>query len=227
MSREDIYPPDDDDCDTLLHFVESHLPTVLSRPAVKQLVAQCGLSDDEVRVLMAYKLEHPFPLYRWLNAQLVSDRRDPESVAKVGPLFTLLFRAIEKLPRVVHDASRAILVRGIPVLSGVFNEYKEQLPSGKQLCFWGFSSFTTDDSVMNNKAFVGGEKDEAIVYSCSNLSGSDMEPFKPEGLQRECELLPLAPALFTVLGTVKVGAKLVVSLQQLPNEKFLYVAPKS
>jgi hypothetical protein len=218
--RPDILLPDDDDYMTVLKFIEGSLTDVRKRPATAKLIVECGLTEDEVRMLIVYKLEYPYPVYRLLNALLMCDRRDPEVIAKVGPAFTLLFRAMEKLPRVRKNASRAVIVNDIPSLVKLYDNYKSLNP---QLCFWGFSSFTTNDAVMN--AFLGVAGAKGLVYSCPALTGVDMEPFKPDGLQAESELLPLPPAMFNVHSSVNVMGKVVVTLEQLPNEDYMYVVP--
>jgi hypothetical protein len=54
-----------------------------------------------------------------------------------------------------------------------------------------------------------------------------MDPFTPQGMNCEHEILPLCPAVFEVVGAVKVNdAKVVITMKQLDHEKFSYVVPR-
>jgi hypothetical protein len=224
-TRPDLFEPDDDDVAQLIDTLNRLLPIVKARPAVSAVVAAKQLTDDELRCLIAYKLETPYPLYRWLNAHLMSDRRDGDTVAKVGPLFTLLYRAMEKLPFVTAKASRAVIVGQIPSLRHTFENYVTLWAPGAPANFWGFCSFSTDDKVINSPNFCGGPLDDAIVYTCAALTGVDMEPFKPPNMKAEMEVLPLAPCCFKVIAAVKVGHKLIVTVEQDATIDAAYVVP--
>ena len=53
-----------------------------------------------------------------------------------------------------------------------------------------------------------------------------MEPFKPESLPPESEVLPLCPAVFVVHSATFVGRKLIVSLAQRAHDDVAYVVPQ-
>ena len=195
-------------------------------PAVTDLVVRCALTDDDVRVLITYKVESPFPVYKWLNALLTSSRRGIDSLSSVGPFFTLLYRAQEKLPVAQCRAARAVVVKNIPALKSTFDHYTSRLAPGMELNFWGFSSFSTDDAVINSKAFMGATDEEAIVYSCPEVSGVDMEPFRPPSMAAEAEILPLPPSMFKVIVATMVGKKLTVVISQVSNTDDAYIAPR-
>ena len=58
---------------------------------------------------------------RWLNGWLMQNRRDGDIKEKVGPFFTLLYRAMEKLPLItVKNAKRSIRVNNIPSLLEIY-----------------------------------------------------------------------------------------------------------
>jgi len=201
--------------------------SIKKRPAFMTLsgTLRAPLTDDEVQVLIMYKSESPFPVYKWLNAWLTQDRRDPEVVDKVGPLFTHLYRAQEKLPQVKKQAARAVIVHDISALRSTFDNYKQRLAPGSELNFWGFSSFSTDDNVINSEVFLGKPHEDAIIFQCGELTGVDMEAFNP-GLASEEEILPLAPAIFRVLTATKYGHKVFVAIEQLSHAEHAYVLPR-
>jgi hypothetical protein len=152
---------------------------VKARPAVRQLIQSRGLNDDDITMLVAIKIEHPYPVYRWMNGFLYSNRRDLDVVNCVGPAFTMLHRAMLKLPQVKVNANRGAVVNGVPSLKSIYDGYEERLPPKSKLSFWGTSSFTTSSKVLSSQYFIGGHGVEAIVYSCEQLTGVDMEPFCP------------------------------------------------
>ena len=218
---------DEDDIASVLRYITNQAVSIKKRPAFMTLsgTLRAPLTDDEVQVLIMYKSESPFPVYKWLNAWLTQDRRDPEVVDKVGPLFTHLYRAQEKLPQVRKQAARAVIVHDISALRSTFDNYKQRLAPGSELNFWGFSSFSADDNVINSEVFSGKPHEDAIIFQCGELTGVDMEAFNP-GLASEEEILPLAPAIFRVLTATKYGHKVFVAIEQLSHAEHAYVVPR-
>jgi hypothetical protein len=47
------------------------------------------LSEDEAKAVMGFTAEHPYPLYKWLNAWLMGDRRD-KMVTFIAFVFMLM-----------------------------------------------------------------------------------------------------------------------------------------
>ena len=217
--------PDDDDFADLLSKLDEQLPIVKARSSVQALILTNGLTDEDIKVLILYKLENPYPMYRWFNGWLQSNRRDASVVNNIGPLFKLLYRAQEKLERETKKAARSVIVGQIPGLRATFDNHTIRLAPDQPLCFWSFSSFSTDDKVINSPNFIGGPKDDAIVYQCAKVVGVNMEPFKPVGMPPEDEILPLCPAVFKVIVATMIGCKLSVTLEQEPHEKYAYVPP--
>ena len=150
------------------------------------------LTRDEALVILAYTCEDPYPVYRWLNAWLVHDRRDPLVKSCVGPFFRLLYQGLEKLPPKTVEAGRGVLVRDIAVLRNCFDSPPS---AGASISFWGVSSFSLEDNVASE--FGGGAGDEGILYSCGNLRCVLLGRFSMT--PREAEVLPLPPSVFKVI----------------------------
>ncbi len=56
------------------------------------------------------------------------------------------------------------------------------------------------------------------------LEGVDMDPFTPQGMNREQEILPLCPAVFEVVSAIKVvNSKVVITMKQLDHSNWAYV----
>ena len=154
---------------------------------MKEIIAL--LTQDEALALLCYTSEYPYPVYRWLNAWLVQNRRDAMRDS-IGPFFRLLYRALEKLPKKTIEAGRGVLVRDIAKLRSCF----DCPPScGTTLSFWGVSSFTVEDSVAND--FAPGEED-GILYKCGSLECVSLGGFTFH--PKEAEVIPLPPAVFKV-----------------------------
>ena len=189
--RPDLSVADEDDVDSLIYCCELALSQKEASGSadVRQVIGL--LSRDEALAILAYTCENPYPVYRWVNAWLVQDRRDPLVKSSVGPYFRLLYQGLEKLPQKSLKAGRGVLVRNIPVLQNCFNSPPSP---GAVISFWGISSFSLEDGVATQ--FGGGAGEEAIYYSCGMLrcvllGGFSMCP-------NEAEVLPLPPAVFKV-----------------------------
>ena len=109
----------------------------------------------------------------------------------MGPFFRLLYQGLEKLPQKTVEAGRGVLVREIEVLKNCFNSPPS---AGDILSFWGVSSFSIQDSVVNK--FAGGAEKDAIFYLCGKLQCVSLGTFSFH--PREAEVLPLPPAVFKV-----------------------------
>ena len=189
--RNDLFIADRVDKDALISRCERALSQMeqFGSAEVKQMVEL--LERDEALAILAYTCEDPYPVYRWLNAWLVQDRRDPDVKSKVGPFFRLLYQGLEKLPLKVVKAGRGVLVRNIPVLRNCFNSPPLV---GSEISFWGVSSFSVEDSVASK--FGGGAEEDAIFYTCGKLHCVSLGGFSLN--PREAEVLPLPPAVFKV-----------------------------
>ena len=83
--------PDKDDIDCIIaHCLSQFSQMVSQKPKAREMADL--LTRDEALSIVAYTCEHPYPLYRWLNAWLMSDRRDLMVVRSVGPFFQLFYR---------------------------------------------------------------------------------------------------------------------------------------
>ena len=189
--RDDLFIADEDDFDALISHCERTLSQMeqFGSAEVKRTVGL--LKRDEALAILAYTCEDPYPVYRWLNAWLVQDRRDPLVKSKVGPFFRLLYQGLEKLPQKVVKAGRGVLVYDIPVLRNCFNSPPLV---GSEISFWGVSSFSVEDSVASG--FGGAAGEDAIFYTCGRLHCVSLGGFSLN--PREAEVLPLPPAVFKV-----------------------------
>ena len=75
------------------------------------------------------------------------------------------------------------------------------------------------------QAFCGNGTVDSILYSCDELIGVNMDPFRSEGVNAEMEILPLCPAVFEVTGHVKTEKQLEIKLKQLDHARFAYLEP--
>jgi hypothetical protein len=234
------YIPDDDSLAAVLRFAETELAALKEKDDVKALIAKCGLTDDDIRALWIYKAQNPYALYRWLNAWLTASSRRPDDPTApsrpesfrgedrikvtIGPLFVRIYRAMEKLPRIKCKASRGALVDGIPALVEAFKNYETRFKPKQLVSFWGFGSFSQKDLVASS--FSGGATENAFIYTCAELEGVDMDPFTPQGMSRENEILPLCPAVFDVVSAIKVvNTKVAITMKQLDHSNWAYVVP--
>ena len=123
--------PDDDDLRQFLQHVELHLVDVKARPEAARIIAARTLTDDDVRFLIAFSMEAPYPLYRWLNGHLMAQRRDPAVVDNVGPFFQGWHAAYDKLERVERKACRSAVVGSSPALRATFDDYEARCAHGQ------------------------------------------------------------------------------------------------
>ena len=191
LGRNDLFIADEDDFDALITRCERALSQMEQFGSVEVKRTVGLLKRDEALAILAYTCENPYPVYRWLNAWLVQDRRDPLVQSKVGPFFRLLYQGLEKLPQKVVQAGRGVLVYDIPVLRNCFNSPPLV---GSEISFWGVSSFSVEDSVASG--FGGAAGDDAIFYTCGRLHCVSLGGFSLN--PREAEVLPLPPAVFKV-----------------------------
>ena len=189
--RVDLFIADEDDFDALISRCERALSQMEQFGSAEVIRTVGLLKRDEALAILAYTCESPYPVYRWLNAWLVQDRRDPLVQSKVGPFFRLLYQGLEKLPQKVVQAGRGVLVYDIPVLRKCFNSPPLV---GSEISFWGVSSFSAEDSVASG--FGGAAGEDAIFYTCGRLHCVSLGGFSLN--PREVEVLPLPPAVFKV-----------------------------
>eukprot|EP00759_Apiculatamorpha_spiralis_P049946 PhF_6_TR44556/c0_g1_i1/m.68609 len=103
-----------------------------------------GMDENDCRVLLSYTMESPYPLYRWFNGWLqFQNKDDPLIVSNVGPYFTRLYRAMEKLPKITIRGSHFVSVGNNTLLRKTFDHYQESLAPGNILHFWSLCSFGT------------------------------------------------------------------------------------
>jgi len=174
---------------------------------------------------VAFTLEAPYPIYRLLNAFLLSAERQSDTVTThVAPYFVRFYRALEKLPRKKVQAWRAVTVVPGTNLQFDFNSYDERFRQGNRVNFWNVTSFTAKEKVAHG--FAGTAQDLSITYVCDELDCASMSLFSSHPLEHE--IMPLPPACFESVSATKPGGgnKVVVSLKQLPHSKSAYLDPK-
>jgi hypothetical protein len=216
VSRGDITAPTPQDLGDFLIRVMSSYRTITGRRAVADLMQNNGLSKHEVAIIFSYTLEQPYPLYKWVNAWLMDRRRDTTIKQHIGPYFVMLYRALEKLPRVTTRATRGVRVHPSDAhLIAKHRQYLGEYQKGRLLHFWAFASFTTEDSVATKPAFFGPAGAKSILFTCNDLHGVSLAPFSDT--TAECEVMPLAPSSFVVQATAMVDQRLVVFVEQLPQ----------
>lgn len=191
QGRSDLYVADDEELRSLIRACHRRLAQMkCSTDAnVQQIVGL--LTDDEALAILAYTCENPYPVFRWLNAWLVHDRRDPVVKSAVGPFFRLVYVGLEKLPQIPQQAARGVLVGEISCLRNCFDNPPR---AGDTLSFWGISSFSVDDTIAGR--FAGRDGDDAILYSCGRLRCVTLGKFSMHPTEKE--VLPLPPAVFQV-----------------------------
>ena len=215
-NRSDLFPPDDDDVTSMIREVRGFHQSEAFLANPKTAAALARLTESEALAVTAYTCNTPYPLYKWLNAWLMADRRDADVTRALGPFFVLLYRALEKLEPVTIKATRGVRVEGVPALAETFRDSDTRCAPGKELNFWGFASFSTKDNIAGSPTFFGASGAAGIVYTCGNLTAVDVAPLSHEPV--EAEVVPLPPLRLKVQSTFKTAdSKLIIAVEQLPN----------
>jgi hypothetical protein len=104
----DLSIPDDDDVTAFTHFINTEYAEPAFRtkhPETSSVLSR--LTADEAKAIMGFTAENPYPLYKWLNAWLMTERQQ-KVIDHCGPYFVLLYRALEKLDKKTLKASQGI-----------------------------------------------------------------------------------------------------------------------
>jgi hypothetical protein len=212
--------PDDDTVQLFISKVRRDVAS--SEFASKAGAALQLVTPDEALALAAYTAESPFPLGKWLNAWLLSNRRDDQFAKHVGPFFALLYRAMEKLPRSRVSATCSLSLKQNPELRDIYENYSNKCAKGAPLSLGGIASF----SVRDDDSGRGGRSDEAaVVYACGSLEGVNLSPFSLSPA-KDGEVVPLPPAQFVVQSAVMLGQKLIVGVEHVADDGSSYVVPR-
>lgn len=254
--------PTSNDVTLLTQFVDNVLEGVKSRPFVKKLCSSSSsssnqlLTDDDIRALILINIgEAPYPFSQWLNGWLMnlgqsssSSRETSEANVRIikkniGPIFTFIYRAMEKLPKVVSSATSTVVSHRSASSEQQPLDRSVVIAKGVKLNFLGFAGFTStaspfakiagdDDNDDDDGRGSGGSTSiDSIVYECDELEGVNIEPFAPDRdvAEEAQELVPLCPALFEVIRTRRSGRSLIVTLEQQSSDahrQSAYVDPK-
>jgi hypothetical protein len=238
---------DEDDLEAILYAVESGMASSFYRQRAKD--AMTHVTPDEARAVTCLTLETPFPVYKLLNAWLMSggqqqqQQRDDATAAvvvveKVGPFFALLYRGLEKLPRLRGvRAQRVVAVGndGLPEVRAMFDGHETLCAAGAAIHFWAFASFARRDAGGDNIVLPSADNSNnanaTIVYRCDALECVDVTPFftVPRDGADGVEVLPLPPLVTTVVSAAMQPGRsktLVMTLQQQSNDAACYVVPR-
>jgi hypothetical protein len=155
----------------------------------------------------------------------------------VGPFFALLYRGLEKLPRLRGvRAQRVVAVGnddGLPEVRAMFDGHETLCAAGAAIHFRAFASFARRDAGGSNEIALPSAENsnDTIVYRCDALECVDVTPFLtvPRDGADGVEVLPLPPLVTTVVSAAMQPGRsktLVVTLQQQPNDGACYVVPR-
>jgi hypothetical protein len=160
-----------------------------------------GLTRDESASIMLYTMEwEPLDkcLYVALNSALRSANRQ-----KLKPWFLylrLFVGGLSRLPRL-----RETIYRGVKL--DMSNEYT----TGETIIWWGFSSCTTDLSVLQSELFLG-KKGARTMFTIKCESVRDIR--KHSYYSSEDEMLLLAATQFKVTGCLDQGDLRIIELKE-------------
>ena len=161
-----------------------------------------GLSQDESASIMLYTMGwEPLNkcLYVVLNATLRSANRQ-----QLKPWFLYLRLFVSGLSRL--PPLREIVYRGIKL------DLSKQYTAGDTIIWWGFSSCTTEISVLQSDLFLG-KKDTRTMFTIKCESARDIR--KHSYYLAEDEMLLLAATQFKVTGCLDQGDLCIVQLKEI------------
>lgn len=139
-----------------------------------------GLTIDESAAIRLYTFEwdDPYPsLYSMLNHTL--KKADREQLRPYFKYLKLLLTALVKLP----------CVPPLTVWRGVTKNLSAQFPPGTQVTWWGFSSCTTELSVLENNVYLGDTGDRTLL-SVEAINGRAIRAHSHYSMEDEILLLP-------------------------------------
>ena len=214
-------------------MLRDHLETMPVEAAASSSPLLPPSAEQYAKALIAYTLERPFPLYKWLNAWLCESRRDDDVVRHVGPFFVLLYRAMERLPRVRSSGHRAVIVPESHDSSSLFRRMTSdpdvELRAGRRLNFWSFASFSERSDTI--KTFLKGASpvSPGVHFVCPDLEGASLALFSRHA--SEAEIQPLPPSSFEVQAFTRYtreddGATVLVVTLRHEVRRFFYVHPR-
>jgi hypothetical protein len=160
-----------------------------------------GLSQDESASIMLYTMgwkPHDECLYVALNATLRSKDRE-----KLVPWFLYLRLFLSGLSRL--PPLRETGYRGVKL--DLSNEYKR----GETIIWWGFSSCSTDMTVLQSELFLGKTgKRTMFAIKCESFRDIRQHSYYPQ----EDEILLLAATQFEVVGCLDQDNLRIIQLKE-------------
>ena len=162
------------------------------------------LSPDESVSTTLYTKEwkpHDDSLYFILNRNL---RTDDRQQLKAWFLYLkLIITALSRLPPTINRT----------IYRGVRLDLSYLYPLGKTFVWWGFSSCTTNISILQNEHFFG-KNHPRTLFNIDSQSGRDIHCYSYTPM--ETEVLLLAGTQFTVIGHLDQGSDLhIIPLKEV------------
>lgn len=160
-----------------------------------------GLSPDESASIMLYSMQWK-PLDKCLYVALNTTLRcaDRENLKPWFLYLRLFISALSHLPPL-----RETIYRGIKL--DLSNEYK----IGETIIWWGFSSCTTDVTVLQSELFLGKEDTRTMfTVTCESARSIKKHSYYPT----EDEMLIFAGTQFKVTGCLDQGDLHIIQLRE-------------
>lgn len=139
-----------------------------------------GLTIDESAAIRLYTIEWKKPhrsLYSMLNLTL--SKPDRELLRPYHKYLKLLLTALVKVP----------CVAPITIWRGVTKNLSTQFPPGTPVTWWGFSSCTTELTVLENNMYLGNTGDRTL-FSVEVINGRTISAHSHFIAEHEILLLP-------------------------------------
>ncbi|CAF4624078.1 unnamed protein product [Rotaria sp. Silwood2] len=175
-----------------------------------------NLSVDQSAAIILYTMEMDNEkecVYHALNSTL---RNEDRKTLKPWFLYLrLLLSALALLPTLpVH------------VFRGIRGNFQGAYKAGEKIIWWGFSSCTTDVSVLNNDQFFGSTGVRTL-FSIDCKTGKDIK--NHTAFPRECEILLPAARCFQVVACLPQGSDMnIVQIKEIDSPiKLIELGPQN
>jgi len=161
-----------------------------------------GLTVDEIGAINIYtQAWEPASksLYCVLNERLRSE--DRSGVKAFFPYLKLLLTALDKLPK-----------KEVTIWRGVKRDLTADYKKGKNLCWWSFSSCTTNADMLSNDLFLG-KTEKRTLFSLTTKLGVDIVKYSM--YKAEAEILLPPGVRLNVMASLDQGDLHIVQLKEL------------
>ncbi|CAF3361290.1 unnamed protein product, partial [Rotaria sp. Silwood2] len=172
------------------------------------------LSVDQSAAIILYTMEmdNKECVYRALNSAL---RNEDRNTLKPWLLYLrLLLSALVLLPNVSKHVYR-----------GIKGNWQNAYRTGEKIIWWGFSSCTTDMSVLSNDQFFGSTGVRTL-FNIDCKTGKDLK--NHSAFPKECEILLPAARCFQVVACLQQGSDMnIVQLEEIDSPlKLIELGPQ-